>query len=388
MTTTLDAPAGVPVADEKRYAIIDTDVHPDMTLAKRSVVARLPQRWQEYVAEYGIIRPGNPGGDRPRHREFASRWDTEPPEGGAPMSNPDFAREQLLDRYDHTAAILNDIAPVNAINGGRNTPRQLAAAMCTAVNEDRVENWFAHDPRWYGSINTPYEIPELAVKEIQRCKEDPQYGDRWRQVMFAPDNMNPPGHEKYYPIYEICEEYDLPIGMHVLASHRITASGSPNFYFEEHCDWAAYNFPVVSSLVFEGVFERFPRLKIALIELAWSWAAPLAWRMDKAYQLMRSEVPHLDRLPSEYMRDHIWYSTQPMEEPEKPEYFEEVYAAFEASGMGDQLMYSSDYPHWDFDEPAALPASLTDEQRRKILGGNASALYGIPLKPNSGVVLP
>ena len=373
-------------ADQTRYAIIDADVHPDFNPAKPSVLARLPKKWQDYVAEYGVIRPGNPGGDRPRHREFASRWDTEPPEGGAPMSNPDFAREQLLDRYDTTAAILNDIGGF-VVNGARNTPRQVAEAVCRAMNEDRVDNWFARDSRWYGSINAPYEVPDLAVREIRRCMEGP-YAERWKQVMFAPDNVNPPGHEKYYPIYEICEEYNLPIGMHVLGSHRITASGSPNFYFEEHCDWAAYNFPLVSSLVFEGVFDRFPGLKLALVELSWSWVVPLAWRMDAAYRLMRSEVPHLQRLPSEYIRDHFWYTTQPMEEPEQPQWFDEVLGAFEASCMGDKLMYSSDYPHWDFDEPSALPAGIAEAQRRRILGENASALYGIELKPNSGVTLP
>jgi len=176
--------------------------------------------------------------------------------------------------------------------------------------------------------------------------------------------------------------------MHVLGGHRITASGSPNYYFEEHCDWAAYNFPLISSLVFEGVFERFPKLKFALIELAWSWAVPLAWRMDASYKLMRSEVPHLQKLPSEYLAEHFWYSTQPMEEPERAEWFDEILEAFEASGMADKLMYSSDYPHWDFDEPSALPAGLSDAQRRRILGENASALYGLQLKPESGVFLP
>jgi len=386
MSTILEGRAPVDAGAKTRYPIIDTDVHPDFNPGKPSVIARLPQRWREYVAEYGIVRPGSPGGDRPRHREYASRWDTEPPGGGAPMTNPDFAREQLLDRFDVTAAMLNDIGGF-IVNGARNTPRDLAAAMCRAMNEDREEHWFAIDERWHGSINTPYEVPELAVREIQACM-DSDYRSRWRQVMFAPDNVNPPGHEKYWPIYEICEEYDLPIGMHVLGGHRITASGSPNYYFEEHCDWAAYNFPLISSLVFEGVFERFPKLKFALIELAWSWAVPLAWRMDASYKLMRSEVPHLQKLPSEYLAEHFWYSTQPMEEPERAEWFDEILEAFEASGMADKLMYSSDYPHWDFDEPSALPAGLSDAQRRRILGENASALYGLQLKPESGVFLP
>jgi hypothetical protein len=389
MTAIKEAFAEPLASRQTRYPVIDTDVHQDANLGARpEVIARLPRRWRDHVAEYGLARPGTPGGDRPRHRLDVSRWDAEPPGGGAPMSNRDFARDQHLDRYDITAAILNDIAGF-ALNGSRGTPRPLAVAVCRAMNDDRAETWFAHDPRWHGSINAAYEVPDLAVEEIRRCMEEMgEYGSRWRQVLLAPDNLSPLGHEKYWPIFEICEHYNLPIGIHVAGAHRITPSGSPNYYFEEHCDWAAYNFPLVSSLVFEGVFERFPRLKFALVELAWSWAVPFGWRMDSAYQLMRTEVPHLKRLPSEYLRDHFWYTTQPMEEPERAEWFDDVLGTFDASGMADKLMYSSDYPHWDFDDPFALPRTLSDERRRRILGGSASALYRIELKSDSGVVLP
>jgi predicted TIM-barrel fold metal-dependent hydrolase len=366
-----------------KFGIIDADVHPAMNPVVPEVTRHLPERWRRYVAEYGAVRGGSPGGDRPRHREFASRWDAEPPEGGAPGSNPDFAREQLLDRYDISGAMLNDIGAFQ-MSGARNQPPELSIAFCTAMNEVRKEQWLARDSRWYASINTPYELPEAAAKEIRRCKEDPEFGDRWKQVIFAPDNNRPPGHPFYWPIYEACEEYGLPIGFHVLSSNRMTASGSPNFYFEEHCDWGAFNWPLVASYIFSGTFDRFPTLKIALVELAWSWAVPLAWRMDHAFRVLGSEVPHLDRLPSEYLADHVWYTTQPMEEPENAKWFDDVLEMFEVSGMRDKLMYSSDYPHWDFDEPAALPRSLSDDQFGRILGGNASALYGIALKPDSG----
>ena len=53
--------------------------------------------------------------------------------------------------------------------------------------------------------------------------------------------------------------------------------------------------------------------------------------------------------------------------------------------MGDKLMYSSDYPHWDFDEPTSLPLTLPIETRRKILGETASKLYGIPLRRDTGL---
>ena len=204
-------------------------------------------------------------------------------------------------------------------------------------------------------------------------------------MLWAPDNLRPAGHPSYWPIYEVCEHYGIPVGYHVLAALRITPSGPANYYFEEHCDFAGFNFPVVSSLVYEGVFDRFPKLKIVMVELGWSWAVPFAWRLDKAFDVMGREVSHLQRRPSEYIRDNIWYTTQPMEEPEKDEHVDEVIESFEASGMGDKLMYSSDYPHWDFDEPEIFIQRADEAQTRRILGENARELFGIQLLPGTGL---
>lgn len=176
--------------------------------------------------------------------------------------------------------------------------------------------------------------------------------------MMAPDNEKPAGHPKYWPIYEAAEHYGIPVAFHVLAGRTITGTGIPNYYFEEHTQFAAYNFPLVASLIFEGVFKRFPKLRIGLIELAWPWVVPFAWRMDHAYALMRDEVSHLPRSPSEYLAEHFWFSSQPMEEPER----------------------------LDFDEPTNLPVTLPLETRRKILGETASHLYNIPLRASSGTI--
>jgi predicted TIM-barrel fold metal-dependent hydrolase len=141
----------------------------------------------------------------------------------------------------------------------------------------------------------------------------------------------------------------------------------------------------VSSFVYEGVFDRFPKLKIVMVELGWSWAVPLAWRLDHAFRVMGNEVSHLQRLPSEYIRDHFWYTTQPMEEPEKDEWFDEVLEVYEASGMGDKVLFSSDYPHWDFDEPDLFIGNRDEAQCRRLLGENARDLYHIDIIPGSGL---
>ena len=134
------------------------------------------------------------------------------------------------------------------------------------------------------------------------------------------------------------------------------------------------------------MFERFPTLRIALIELGWSWAVPYSWRLDATWAKLRDEVPHLKRKPSEYMREHVWFTTQPIEEPERRQDTESVYEMFEEAGFADRLMFSSDYPHWDFDSPyKSVPASFPIERRRRMLGQNASQLFKIKLRPNSGI---
>jgi uncharacterized protein len=182
------------------------------------------------------------------------------------------------------------------------------------------------------------------------------------------------GRRRYWPIYEAAVEAGLPVGIHVFgySGWAATNSGWPSFYIEEMTEHATSSQALVTSLIMEGVFERYRDLKIVLIESGFGWLPALGWRLDKHWKRMRDEVPHLRRAPSEYIREHIWVTTQPMEEAEKPEHLIDT-----MSWIGlDRILFSSDYPHWDFDDPfMALPPSLTDAQRRNIYAGNAKALY-------------
>ena len=108
-----------------------------------------------------------------------------------------------------------------------------------------------------------------------------------------------------------------------------------------------------------------------LIEGGFAWLPPLMWRLDRAWKQLRAEVPHLTRLPSEYIREHIWLTTQPMEEPPRPEHFAEL---LEQLGMDDRMMFATDYPHWDFDAPDRRDPELPRPPtlRRAIMADNAT----------------
>jgi predicted TIM-barrel fold metal-dependent hydrolase len=128
-------------------------------------------------------------------------------------------------------------------------------------------------------------------------------------------------------------------------------------------------------LVVRRVIDRFPKLKIALIEGGFAWAPALCWRMDKHWERLRQETPHVKRPPSEYVREHVWFTTQPIEEPDNPQHLAEV---IEWIGW-DRLMFSTDYPHWDFDHPQhVFKFAMTEAQKAKLFRDNAKALYGLP----------
>jgi predicted TIM-barrel fold metal-dependent hydrolase len=97
------------------------------------------------------------------------------------------------------------------------------------------------------------------------------------------------------------------------------------------------------------------------------------WRLDRAWRRLGDETPDLRRPPSEYIREHVWVTTQPMEEPTEPAQFHQL---LDQLGMDDRLLFATDYPHWDFDAPdQALPVKLAPDLERKIMVENARALY-------------
>jgi predicted TIM-barrel fold metal-dependent hydrolase len=131
---------------------------------------------------------------------------------------------------------------------------------------------------------------------------------------------------------------------------------------------------LVTSLVCEGVLERIPNLKVVLVEGGFAWLPSLCWRLDKHWKRLRAEVPHLKRAPSEYVHENIWVTTQPIEEPERPQ---DMLSTIEWIGP-QKIMFSTDYPHWDQDDPRyAFKVALPDEWKDMIYRDNARKLYAL-----------
>src|SRR5690606_12592456 len=154
----------------------------------------------------------------------------------------------------------------------------------------------------------------------------------------------------------------------------VTGSGWPSYYMEDMIAHSQSMQSLVASVVLEGVFERFPGTRLVLVEGGLAWLPTLAWRLDRLWAQMRSEVPHVKRPPLEFIRDHIWRTSQPIEEPQNRSQIVDV-----IDWIGwDRVLFASDYPHWDFDDPAhILPVKISKEQRQSFFIENAKKLYGI-----------
>jgi predicted TIM-barrel fold metal-dependent hydrolase len=130
---------------------------------------------------------------------------------------------------------------------------------------------------------------------------------------------------------------------------------------------------LMGNWIMNGIPERFPKLKTIWIESGLAWVPFLMQRFDNEYMMRSSEVPALKRLPSDYMRD-MFYASQPMEMVNNAEALELTFKMINAES---QLLYSSDYPHWDMDLPSTifdLPF-LSPQAKRAILGENARKLF-------------
>lgn len=341
--------------------LIDTDVHHEIRSLK-DLLPYLPDQWKRYISEYGWVPERSIPFNQIR-KETKYRMDTRPEDGSTPGSSYELMKEQLLDEHNMTYAVLTGwFYEATVCNGWY----EFAAARASAYNDYTVEHWLAKDKRLLGSITIPRD-PVAAVREIDRMAAHPQM----KQVML-PIGDFAWGDPQYHPIFEAANRHGLPIGMHLSAT--ITAQGGD--FLRYYVAWRslhpqAYMTQTIS-LITNGVFDKFPDLKVALVEGGFEWVPFMMHRMDSAYKGLRQETPWVKRMPSDYFRDNLRFTTQPWDDLTAKEFMNII----DMMGSEEMIMYASDYPHWDFDPPErTLPHGTPDSLRQKIMFDNARHFY-------------
>jgi uncharacterized protein len=353
--------------------MIDCDVHQNFN----SLKDLLP--WLDPAFRGHVEHGGYQGFELPNypwvHPHGFMMGDAVPANGGVPGSDYETLREQLLDRFDVEYAILTgeDILNVSCMPHA-----ELAAAVARAYNRWLVDEWLPRDDRLRGSLVVATQDAAAAADEIRRAGGHPGI----IQVLVACGAPTGYGDRRYWPIYEAAAEMGLPLAMHVggegLGTNAPpTATGYPSYYLEWHALLPTTAMSHVASLVVNGVFERFPALRVVVLEAGAAWLAPLLWRLDANWKALRTEVPWITRAPSEVVRDHIRFTTQPLEQPRNGRHLHRLLEMVD--GMDGMLMFSTDYPHWDVDTPQVVERRLPPEWRAKVMSENARAFYGLPI---------
>ena len=350
-------------ADSAPPAVIDCDLHNSVP-GIEALLPYLPRYWREYIAQSSfkgpIDTPYPPAAASSLRPEYRS-------ERGSPATlDLDHMRRRALDPWQTQIGILNCSYAVESLHNP-----DAAAALASAVNDWQRAEWLAPEPRLRASIVVPSQHPELAAREIDRVAGQPGFV----QVYLPVRSAEPYGSRHYHPLLAAAARHGLPLGIHFGGAPGTppTPSGWPSYYIEAYAGMAQVFQSQVLSLIAEGVFDFFPSLRVALIESGFTWLPSLMWRLDKEWKGMRREIPWVKRPPSDIMREHLRLTLQPLDAPAAPEQLLETIQMLESD---DLLMFSSDYPHWHFDTPAAaLPAGLPDDLRQKILSDNARDFY-------------
>jgi predicted TIM-barrel fold metal-dependent hydrolase len=342
---------------------IDCDIHPAVPGIK-SLLPYLPGHWAEAAVDQGFVdmEPAL----YPVNSPITARPDWRPKTGsgkaGADLTQ---VREQALDAFGSTIAICNCVYGVHLLFN-----RDMAAAFATAVNDWIAHEWLAKEPRLRASIVVPLQAPDRATEEVERLAPD----RRFVQVLMPVSAEMPLGKPFYWPIYAAAERHGLPIGIHAgtMSRHPTTALGWPSYQTEDYIAQAQAFQTATASLVAEGVFVKFPDLKVVYLESGFTWLPACLWRMDKYWKGLRKEIPWVDRPPTEIVRDHVRLTLQPIDAPPDGDVLERL---FDQLGSDELLLYSTDYPHWQFDGTDVLPTSLSRSLARKIQIDNPRATY-------------
>jgi uncharacterized protein len=343
---------------------VDCDLHPAMPSAK-ALLPYLDAYWRDQLVDRHIDRFAFTLTSYPPNSPLSARPDWRQPDG-APGGDIDMIRRQALDPFGSRFAICNVLHGAMALFN-----EDMAAAFCSAVNDWVAKELLDREPRLRASILVPTHNPELAVAEVERVAADRRFV---QVLLFAMGEMLL-GRRIYWPIYAAAEKHRLAIGIHAGSTYRHApmASGWPAHRVEDYvAQSVAFESQLVSFLA-EGVFQKFPALRLVLLESGFTWLPNLLWRTSKTWRGVRSEVPWIDRAPAEIIRERVRLTLQPVDAPAGDP--AALGRTLEHIGSDRMLLFSTDYPHWHFDGDDVLPDGLSDDTIRRIMIDNPLETY-------------
>ncbi len=336
---------------------IDCDVHPTVP-SMTALLPYLEPHWQEQVTDRGILSLDSIA--YPPNLEFTARPDLR--ENGLDFNG---LTGQVFDSWGADRAILNCIYGVQMVHNA-----DMGVAFTRALNDWIKTEWLDRDPRLAASIVLPMQDTPACMEEVERLQSNRQFV----QALVLANGEEPYGKRRFWPIWEKLEQLNIPLGIHAGSSYHnpVTTLGWTNYYIEDYAAQTLGFQAQLANLITEGVFVKYPGLKVVMIESGVTWLPGFIWRLAKFWRGVRREVPWVDRPPGEYIRENVRMTVQPLDAPAEAEALEKTIDQMQSD---DFLLYASDYPHWQFDGDAVMPPMIPENLHRKIMIDNPRATY-------------
>jgi len=352
--------------------LIDVDVH-HQPAVDSELLPYVPPRSREIVRcmiESGIPLDARGAPPFVSLTNGGNRLDASVEGGPRAGASYEMLRDQCLDPWGTRRCLLTH----NVGEHGAHANPYVSTDLCTAANDWTLDQWVSRDERLYTGIEVSGMLPEEASAEIHRLADHP----RMACVLIGGNPLaRPLGDPLYHPIYEAAAETGLPIAMHIglAIANPVRALGGA---MSTGSEFAAANYAAgcqhITSFIVHGVFEKFPGLRLLLNEFGLTWLPTVLWNMDREYELLRMESAWVRRWPSEYVREHVKLSTQPLETTSDGRALIDFLSVID--GIEDLLCFSSDYPHYTMDDLTFASRVVPDGWHDKVFFGNACEVLG------------
>ena len=343
--------------------VIDTDVHLTYNATLRKEVAKyMDEPYRSYVhPDTADSYPATGwtkslGGKRKFHV--------------IDVNDPEDIYEPLCEGLGVDYPIINTSAPLDKV-----IQTEHAVAEMRAVNNMLLDRFLDDYDEFYGLASVAMREPNKAAEEIDRIgDEDSIVG----VYLYQGEYQKPLGDPSHDMIYRALEDNDLTPTYHISGMDR---KAQVLREMEKNIEWHALG-PVwggmmaVTSLIAQGVPEKFPDLDFVSLEGDFTWVPMMMARMNREYAQWKSELPLLEKTPEEYIRESFYFGTQPIGEFAD---FSHMVDLINIVGP-ESLVFATDHPHYDFDVPNALDKflkQLEDQEREQVLHRNAADVYGL-----------
>ncbi|HEX4061343.1 MAG TPA: amidohydrolase family protein [Streptosporangiaceae bacterium] len=358
--------------------IVDCDVHP-MYERFEDLVPYMSAGWRRHFEDRGA-RTYARARDRYNHPNKTYRVDALPDRGGAAGSDRDFTLATHIQPFGIASALLLPQQPYGVTAWGDSAA---AYAFLAANNDYFRDAWVNYDDRFTLAVTISPHDPAAAAAEVRRHAGQP--GIVGIQLLLMDTMM---GDASFDPIYEASCETGLPVAVHQSGSEgcyytsQAVAGGVPRSYGERHVVLTQVGGANLVDMIVNGTFERFPGLQVVMVEWGFSWVGPLLSRMDLLWERDPAAAPLVRKPPSQYAHEHVTFTTQPLDEVQSRR---ERAALFAPGGLSDMLLFSSDYPHYDTDDPGfVLGSRIPAEIKEAVCYRNAVRVFGARMLRGAG----